>query len=77
MKHLSHAKKHADFAKIDTYGSVRNADRIWARAPQNHTYRGLGEKCGYKLLEMVLAQFQTPPATEARLWTELSTYFWI
>ena len=23
MKHLSHAKKHADFAKIDIYGAVR------------------------------------------------------
>ena len=27
------------FSKIDTYGSVRNADRIWVSTLQNRTYR--------------------------------------
>ena len=26
-------------SKIDTYGSVRNAGRIWVSTPQNRTYR--------------------------------------
>ena len=54
------------FSKIDTYGAVGNADRIWARTPQNRTYRF-----------WKLARFGTSPMIFGCLWTNNLVEFYL